>query len=130
VTRPGRRRCTRATSSRCARSAAARWTASRGGQWVAENPGARRSGYQLSNLYNCNARLDGLYEQFTKSLNDPGMYAAFVNDELGEAYSMDGTNITVPMLDRASTGTLSGLDRYEFAHAGEMAWDSSVLMAA
>jgi phage terminase large subunit GpA-like protein len=103
---------------------------SEAGQWVAENPGARRSGYQLSNLYNCNARLDGLYEQFTKSLNDPGMYAAFVNDELGEAYSMDGTNITVPMLDRASTGTLSGLDRYEFAHAGEMAWDSSVLMAA
>ena len=99
----------------------------REGRWVARNPGHRRRGYNLSNLYNVNVRMggpDSLLERYISAQYSPLNLAKFWNDQLGLAFTQDGTNITDRMLAQASTGEGCNLPPYLFAPADQLKWNA------
>ena len=98
---------------------------SRAGDWKALNPGHLRHGFQLSNLNNPNVRVGGpesLLTLYQKGLHSPTKMADFVNDQLGMAWSMEGSSVTDRMLSQCSTGELAGLPAYGFLPADALRW--------
>lgn len=99
---------------------------SRDGRWAAHNPGHRRRGYQLSNLYNVNVRMggpDSLFERYMAAQYSPSAMAKFINDQLGLAWSQEGTQITEQMLAQVSKGDLCGIDPYVFQGIEQMEFE-------
>ena len=99
----------------------------RDGRWVARNPGHRRRGYNLSNLYNVNVRMggpDSLLERYISAQYSPLNLAKFWNDQLGLAFTQDGTNITDRMLAQASTGEGCNLPPYQFTPGNQLKWNA------
>jgi hypothetical protein len=97
---------------------------SREGQWLAQNPGHVRHGYQLSNLYNVNVRLDRMFSMYRLALHDPSSMADFVNNWLGLAWNMEGSSITERMLEQASRGDMAGVDPYRFILGSQLLWEA------
>jgi phage terminase large subunit GpA-like protein len=94
------------------------------GEWRATNPAAppNRVGFQLSNLYNPRPRMDELFEQYSKAIHNPTRLTDFINDELGEAHSLEGMSISDQMIQSTSTGRISGLEPYRLVQVEQIAW--------
>lgn len=92
------------------------------GFWKAMNPGLRRAGFQISNLYNPTSNIIELYEFYKKSLHDPKYLADFINDQLGLPYSSEGDRITDELLQSASTGQAAGVAPYRLVRASGLSW--------
>lgn len=88
-----------------------------GAKWVALRPGALRHGYQLSNLYNPRTRADALYERYLGAKNSPSRLADIWNNQFGDAWSMDGSNITMAMMQEAAKADKHGVEVYRFLPA-------------
>jgi phage terminase large subunit GpA-like protein len=84
-----------------------------GAHWKALNPGHRRRGRRLSNLYNHNVKAAALFEQYLLAKSSPIRLQRFWNDQLGRAWSMAGSNITEQMMQSCSSGD-SGVEPYMF----------------
>jgi phage terminase large subunit GpA-like protein len=95
---------------------------SRKGRWVQTNPGHLRHGFQLSNLYNVNVRMDKLYAMYRAGLASPIKMADFVNDQLGLAWNMEGSSISQQMLEACSRGDACGLQPYRMIPASQLEW--------
>ena len=100
---------------------------SRDGRWVHRDPANRRKGYVLSNLYNVNVRMGGeksLLEQYMLAQYSPSRMTKFINDQLGLAWSQEGSQITEQMLSQTSKGDLCGAEPYVFYTMDQMEFDS------
>lgn len=95
---------------------------SRDAEWRPMNPGHPRHGYQLSNLYNCNKRLDDLFQKYLLAKHKPSLMQDFINNQLGLAHNQDGTAITQDMLAACSTGRLLGVEPFAFVPASMLKW--------
>ena len=90
------------------------------GKWVVTNPGKRRHGYQLSNLYNPEVSTLELLGEYRKGFHNPGLKASFHQNQLGEPYAASGANITEEMLEQACTGLNSGVMPYAFIDVSDL----------
>lgn len=95
----------------------------REGRWIAKNPDHPKHTYKLSNLYNPKPRMQELYDMWSAAVSDPNAMRDFVNDQLGEPYDLDGTQITREMLDAAATCKATGIQTYKFMPTSQMRWN-------
>lgn len=96
------------------------------GLWEPQNAGFTRHGYKLSNLYNANKRLDGLFDRYSAARHSARDMQEFVNKQLGEAWDMDGNKITESMLLDCAAGTSTGILPYRFVPASRFDWKKTL----
>jgi len=90
--------------------------------WKPMQPGHPRHGYNLSNLYNPNKRLDELFRMYLVARHSPEKMQFFINNQLGKPHNQEGTGITDEMLAACSTGKAVGLAPYRFVPAEMLQW--------
>ena len=93
-----------------------------GAGWEAQNPGPERHGYKFSNLYNSDKRLDVMFGRYSRARFSPRDTQEFVNKQLGEPWSMDGSKINDPMLAGCASGEGTGVPPYRFMPASHFDW--------
>jgi phage terminase large subunit GpA-like protein len=92
------------------------------GDWEAQNPGARRAGFQLSNIYNATRRLDDMLGEYRAARHSANAMQDFVNKQLGLPYDMDGSKINESMLRSCASGLGTGVEKYRFVSAQHFIW--------
>jgi phage terminase large subunit GpA-like protein len=92
------------------------------GFWKPSNPGHRRHGFQLSNLYNANTPLWKLFKQYKDSYNSPMRLANFEQNQLGRPFEQEGNSITEAMIAACATGADLGLSPYRVIPADGIEW--------
>lgn len=93
-----------------------------GGFWKEMNPGVERHGYKLSNLYNPNTRLDAMFDRYMRSRFKPRQMGEFVNKQLGEAWSLDGSKVNDAILAACANGDGTGIAPFKFVPANTFDW--------
>lgn len=74
--------------------------ASKDGKWIAENPESDIVGYHFSMLCSPINSIAGMWRNFQKALNDPGLLKQFYNSYLGLPFAAAGNKITDELLKR------------------------------
>jgi hypothetical protein len=93
-----------------------------GSLWEIRNPGHERHGYKLSNIYNPNKRLSELFERYSSCRHSASAMGEFVNKQLGETWSQDGSKVTEGMLGTAAKCEFNGITKYRFVPVSHMDW--------
>jgi len=88
------------------------------GKWIAQNPDSQIEGYHLSMLCNMINPIAGMWERFTRAINDPGLMQRFFNSDLGLPFDAIGNKVTPTMLDNCIG---EGDDAYSFTIHSDIA---------
>lgn len=73
--------------------------ASTKGRWTPKNPSSSVEGYHLSMMSNMINSVAGMWERFSRAINDPGLMQRFFNSDLGLPFDAVGNKVTSTMLD-------------------------------
>lgn len=91
------------------------------GNWHLNHPGVERHGWKLGNLYNPNVTIKGMYERYSKARHKPHELGEFVNKQLGEAWSVEGSKIEEHILALCADGE-TGIPPYRFYPVSGLTW--------
>lgn len=101
----------------------------RNAKWVKNNPGHERHGFRLGNLSNPNKLLHQMFDAYVTARYSPRKMSEFVNKQLGETYSMDGTKIEEHILEMCASGE-NGIPPYKFYPVDQLMWRKQELEEA
>lgn len=93
----------------------------RNAKWMKNNPGHERHGFRLGNLSNPNKLLHQMFDAYVTARYSPRKMSEFVNKQLGETYSMDGTKIEEHVLEMCASGE-NGIPPYKFYPVDQLMW--------
>lgn len=93
--------------------------ASQKGEWRPQNPESSIEGYHISMLCSPINSIGGMWERFSRALNDPGLLMQFFNSDLGQPYNAAGNRVTDTVLDRCIDENMEFTIKGNVAHVPE-----------